>query len=70
VSGVSGGVSGVSGCPGCPALESEPNVEVNGHGNFSYKSVRHYNRFTIISIFLRLCDGHGIEIGQPVAFVC
>ena len=57
------------GCPGCPAPESEPNGEVNGHGNCSYKSVRHYNWLTTILIFLRLCDGRGSGIGEPVAFV-
>ena len=64
VSGVSGvsEVSGVSGMSG--VSESEPNGEVNGHGNCSYRSVRHYNYLIIISIFLRLCDGNGIGIGE------
>ena len=76
VSGMSGvsGVSGVSGCPGClgcpgcPAPVTEPNGEVNSNGNCSNKSVRHYNWLTITLLFLRLCDGHGTGIGEPVAF--
>jgi len=63
-------LKGCPGCPGCPALESEPNGKVIGHLNGSYKSVRHYNWLTIILIFLRLCDGYGAGIGEPVAFVC
>jgi len=60
-------LKGCPGCPGCPAPESEPNGEVNGHGNCSYRSVRYYNCLT--TIFLRLCDGHGTGIGEPVALV-
>jgi len=63
------GCPGCLGCPGCPALESEPNGEVNGHGDCSYQSVCHYNWLTTIFVFLWLCFGHGTGVGEPVAFV-